>query len=155
LSKGYVMKKGNILIVDDNKSVLSALELLLQFEFDGVQCISHPKQILASLRTSEFDVVLLDMNFSAGLNNGNEGLFWLKEIKKLSPETEVVMMTAYGEVELAVKALKLGATDFIVKPWQNEKLLATLQMIIKLRNSNKKIGELKVREQGLKEVLLC
>ncbi|MTI33116.1 sigma-54-dependent transcriptional regulator [Xanthovirga aplysinae] len=147
------MKKGNILIVDDNKSVLSALELLLQFEFDVVRCISHPKQIASELRSSEIDVVLLDMNFSAGLNNGNEGLFWLKEIKKLSPDTEVVLMTAFAEVELAVNALKLGAADFIVKPWQNEKLIATLQTVIKLRHSNQQIGELKNRENGLKQEL--
>ena len=147
------MKSGSILIVDDNKSALSALSLLLQFEFEIVNCISNPNQIASELRKRDYDIVLLDMNFSAGLNSGNEGLFWLNEIKKIASDTEVVMITAYAEVELAVKALKQGATDFITKPWQNEKLVATLKAVRKLRQSNQELVHLKSRENGLKKEL--
>jgi DNA-binding NtrC family response regulator len=145
------MKSGNILVVDDNKSALSALNLLLQYEFAKVVCIANPNQIQAELRKEDFDVVLLDMNFSSGLNSGNEGLYWLGEIKKLAPTVEVVMITAYGDVELAVKALKRGAADFVLKPWDNEKLVATLISVLKLRRSNLKIAELKGRESSLKK----
>jgi DNA-binding NtrC family response regulator len=148
-----MMQSGKILIVDDNRSALSALKMLLQFEFETVVTIANPNQITAELRKNDFDVVLLDMNFSAGINTGNEGLFWLGEIKKIAPTTEVVMITAYGDVELAVKALKQGAADFILKPWENEKLLATLKSTLKLRKSNIKVEELTQREQTLKTEL--
>lgn len=145
------MKSGNILIVDDNKSALSALSLLLQYELQTVHCLSNPNGITSELRKRDYDIVLLDMNFSAGLNSGNEGLYWLGEIKKLAPETEVIMITAYADVKLAVKALKRGAADFITKPWQNEKLLATLKAVLELRKSKQEIGSLKSREHILKQ----
>jgi DNA-binding NtrC family response regulator len=145
------MKSGSILIVDDNKSALSALSLLLQFDFERVSCLANPNQIPAELRKRAYDIVLLDMNFSAGINSGNEGLFWLSEIKKLAPATEVVMITAYAEVDLAVRALKQGATDFVTKPWQNEKLTDTLKAVLKLRHSNKEGESTKSREQLLME----
>ncbi|HBF18969.1 MAG: sigma-54-dependent Fis family transcriptional regulator [Owenweeksia sp.] len=144
------MKAGRILIVDDNKSALSALNLLLQYEFGEVVCLSNPNLIKGELEKQDFDVALLDMNFSAGLNTGNEGLYWLGEMKKVSPEVEVVMITAYGDVELAVKALKLGAVDFVLKPWDNEKLVATLKSALKLRQSHQKVAQLKNRESFLK-----
>jgi DNA-binding NtrC family response regulator len=147
------MQKGNILIVDDNKSALSALNMLLQSEFDLVVTISTPNQINAEFSKNEFDLVLLDMNFSAGINSGNEGLFWLSEIKKVSPSTEVVMITAYGDVELAVKALKLGAADFVLKPWENAKLLATLKSAYALRQSKAEVASLKQREQTIKTAI--
>lgn len=147
------MKNGKILVVDDNKSALSALRLLLQFEFETVNTISNPNQILFELRQTDYDLVLLDMNFSAGLNTGNEGLYWLDEIKRQAPKTEVVMITAYGDVELAVRSLKRGAADFILKPWENEKLIATLQSALKLRQSNLQVDELKLREDSLKKAL--
>lgn len=147
------MKSGKILIVDDNKGALSALKMLLQFEFETVVTISNPNQIVSELRKNDFDIVLLDMNFSAGINTGNEGLFWLGEIKKLTPKNEVVMITAYGDVELAVKALKKGAADFILKPWENEKLVATLESTLKLRQSKVEVEELKQREKTLKNEL--
>lgn len=147
------MQKGNILIVDDNKSALSALNMLLQPEFDLVVTISTPNQINAEFGKNEFDLVLLDMNFSAGINSGNEGLFWLSEIKKACPSTEVVMITAYGDVELAVKALKLGAADFVLKPWENAKLLATLKSAYALRQSKAEIATLKQREQTIKTAI--
>jgi DNA-binding NtrC family response regulator len=147
------MQTGKILIVDDNKSALSALKMLLQSEFEIVITIASPNQITAELCKNDIDLVLLDMNFSTGINTGNEGLFWLGEIKKIAPTTEVVMITAYGDVELAVKALKHGAADFILKPWENEKLLATLKSTLKLRRSNITVEELKQREQTIKTEL--
>ncbi len=147
------MKSGSILVADDNKSALSALSLLLQFEFDTVNCISNPNQIASELRKKDYDIVLLDMNFSAGLNSGNEGLYWLSEIKKYAPSTGVVMITAYADVDLAVKALKKGATDFITKPWHNEKLVATLKAALKLRQANQELQSSKSREISLKKEL--
>ncbi len=143
------MENGRILIVDDNKNALRALSMLLQPEFNDIVTISNPNQIVTELEKNSFDVVLLDMNFSAGISTGNEGLFWLCELKKYSPSTEVVMITAYGDVELAVKALKMGAADFILKPWENEKLLATIHSACRLRKKNLEIDQLKQREQGL------
>ncbi len=147
------MQDGKILVIDDNKSVLSALEILLQFEFKHIETISNPNQISSVQNLIDFDIVLLDMNFSAGVNTGNEGLFWLREIKKKAPHISVIMMTAYGAVDLAVKALKEGATDFILKPWNNEKLLVTIKSAILLRKSKKEITELKEKESHLKQVI--
>lgn len=117
------MQTGTVLIVDDNKSVLTSLELLLEDEFERVETTSNPNSILSVLDTMPVDLVILDMNFSAGVNTGNEGLFWLRRIQEIAPELPVIMLTAYGDVELAVKALKSGAVDFILKPWDNEVLL--------------------------------
>lgn len=147
------MQTGSILVVDDNRNALSALSMLLQLEFATVVTLANPNLIIAALKKDDFDIVLLDMNFSAGINTGNEGLYWLGEIKKASPTTEVVMITAYGDVELAVKAIKNGAADFILKPWENEKLLATLQSALKLRNSIVQVAALKQREQTIKKEL--
>ncbi|NLO49616.1 MAG: sigma-54-dependent Fis family transcriptional regulator [Bacteroidales bacterium] len=127
--------KGNILILDDNKSVLTALEMLVQTEFDRVFPLSNPNVLLTTLQQQNIDVVLLDMNFKAGINTGNEGIFWLNQIQKQDPSIVVVMITAYGDVELAVKAVKEGAFDFILKPWDNHKLLSTLHAAMKLRKS--------------------
>ena len=147
------MVEGKILVVDDNKSVLSALEILLQFEYTSITTISNPNLISSFPDLSQIDVVLLDMNFSAGVNTGNEGLFWLKEIKKKAPLTAVIMMTAYGAVELAVQALKEGASDFILKPWNNDKFLATVKAAYMLRKSQKEISKLKQKESNLKQVI--
>ena len=117
------MQSGIVLIVDDNKSVLTSLELLLEDEFERIETASNPNRILSVLDTMPVDLVLLDMNFSAGVNTGNEGLFWLRRIREIAPELPVIMLTAYGDVELAVKALKSGAVDFILKPWDNDVLL--------------------------------
>lgn len=145
------MGSGNILIVDDNKSILSALEILLQDEFSLVKTVSSPNQILSLLRSENFDLILLDMNFKAGVNTGNEGLYWLQRIRNENNRTEVVMFTAYGDVELAVKALKLGAVDFILKPWDNEKLKATLRSAYKLQQSRREINELKKKQLAYKQ----
>ncbi|WP_298504028.1 sigma-54 dependent transcriptional regulator [uncultured Maribacter sp.] len=143
------MINGKILVIDDNKSVLSALEILLQSEYNSVDTIFNPNQISSYPNIKEVDIVLLDMNFSAGINSGNEGLYWLKEIIKKSPNTSVIMMTAYGDVELAVQALKEGASDFILKPWNNDKLLVTVKSAYELRKSKKEIHQLKEKESRL------
>jgi DNA-binding NtrC family response regulator len=144
------MKKHKLLIADDNKGILKALQLLLVPYFE-IKVISNPNQLNDELDRTDFDVVLLDMNFRAGINTGNEGLFWLREIKKMSPRVEVVMITAYGDIELAVKSLREGAFDFVIKPWDNDKLKATLEAACRLRDSNLEIGHLRSREKLLKQ----
>jgi DNA-binding NtrC family response regulator len=145
------MIKGTLLIVDDNKSVISALEMMLQYEIEKLITINTPKRIHEVLEQNDIDIVLLDMNFQAGVNSGNEGLFWMKEILKHDSNISVVMITAYGDVELAVKALREGAIDFILKPWDNEKLLATINAAWKLRSSRKEALLLKNDNQFLKK----
>ena len=119
-------KNGNILIVDDNRSVLTALQLLLKPYFDKVGLLPSPATLPSTLKEEPWNVLLLDMNFTAGINNGNEGLYWLHEVRRLSPALPVVLFTAYADIDLAVRGIKEGATDFIVKPWDNRKLIDTL-----------------------------
>lgn len=144
------MAKGNILIVDDNKSILSALEIFLTPEFNCVTTLSDPSLIPSELRKKDYNLVILDMNFKAGINTGNEGIYWLERIKESNPEISVVMITAYGDIELSVKALKMGATDFFLKPWDNNKLLATLRSALQLNWSKKEVTQLREKEKGLK-----
>jgi DNA-binding NtrC family response regulator len=144
-------KKGNILVIDDNKSILTALEILLIPEFNEVTLLSNPNQILRELSKKDYNLVVLDMNFSAGINSGNEGIYWLARIKESNPEISVVMITAYGDIDLAVKALKAGASDFILKPWDNKKLLATLKLAIQLNMSKEEVKQLREREKELKK----
>lgn len=143
-------KEGRLVIVDDNKSVLNALRILLKFEFLEVITLSSPNTLIHELENRDIDVVLLDMNFRTGESSGNEGMYWLREIKKFRKDIEVVMFTAYGDIETAVRATHEGAVDFILKPWENEKLLATLKAALNLRKSNLQVGNLIKREQDLK-----
>lgn len=145
------MKNSTILVIDDNKSILSALELLLQPLCKGVVAISNPNQIPHLLQTQQFDAILLDMNFSAGVITGNEGLYWLSRILEHDAGNSVIMITAYGDVELAVRAVKEGAVDFVVKPWDNSKLLVTIQAAIRLHRSRSEVKSLREREQSLKQ----
>jgi DNA-binding NtrC family response regulator len=145
-----IKKEGKLLIADDNKSVLHALTLFLQFEFEQITELTNPNRLLNELNTTDYDVVLLDMNYTAGQNTGNEGLYWLRQIKEQKPNIEVVMFTAYGDIELAVRALKEGASDFILKPWDNEKLTATLKAALRIRRSNLELDELKTKEKAMK-----
>jgi len=147
------MKKGNILVVDDNKNVLTALRILLESYFESVTLLSSPKQINSMIREVNPDVILLDMNFSAGINTGNEGLYWLSEIKKQDAELPVVLFTAYADIDLAVKALKQGASDFVVKPWDNARLIATLQSVYALRESRNEVKFLKEKQHVLQDEL--
>ena len=119
-------KRGKILIVDDNAGIRQALKILLPVHFAEVETLPSPASLVATLQRFRPDVVLLDMNFHAEINSGNEGLYWTGEIKRLMPEVEVVLFTAYADIQLAVEGMKLGAFDFIVKPWDNDKLVATL-----------------------------
>ena len=119
-------KKGKILIVDDNIGIRQALKILLPVHFAEVETIPSPVTLVSTLERFRPDVVLLDMNFYTSINTGNEGLYWAGEIKKMMPEVEVVLFTAYADIALAVEGMKRGAFDFIVKPWENEKLIATL-----------------------------
>ena len=122
-----MMSKGKILVVDDNSGIRAALKILLPKYFSAVELLASPAAIHACLRDFRPDVVLLDMNFETDTNTGNEGLFWLSEIKRISSQTEVVLFTAYADIALAVEGMKRGAFDFIVKPWDNEKLVSVLQ----------------------------
>ena len=131
-------KQGTILVVDDNKGILTAVQMLLGTCFEKVITISTPNKIKATLHDENIDVVLLDMNFSAGINTGNEGLFWLSEIKKEDASIQVVLFTAYADIDLAVRGIKEGAADFVVKPWDNAKLLETLKTAYNIRTSNRK-----------------
>lgn len=143
------MKKGSIIIVDDNKNVLNTLRILLSRYFEEIHLLSSPKSLLSTIREKKPDIALLDMNYSAGINNGNEGLFWLSEIKKENPEMPIVLFTAYADIDLAVKSLKNGASDFIVKPWDNSKLIATLQSAYELSQSRKEVKRLKEKQDVL------
>ena len=140
-----IKKQGTILIVDDNRNILTTVRMLLEPIFDGIITIANPNSIPAKLREEHPDVVLLDMNFSSGINSGNEGLYWLREIKSLSPKTEVVLFTAYADIQLAVTGIKEGAADFIVKPFENEKLVRTL---IEARDKNKPTDKAISRKGG-------
>ena len=125
------MSQGRVLVVDDNDGIRAALKMLLTKHFEEVELLASPTLIPGKLRNFRPDVVLLDMNFQASINTGNEGLFWFKEIKRLDTQVKVVFITAYGDVELAVKGMQMGATDFILKPWDNDRLLHTLKMACK------------------------
>ena len=131
-------KQGTILVVDDNKGILTAVQMLLGTYFEKVITISTPNKIKATLHDENIDVVLLDMNFSAGINTGNEGLFWLSEIKKEDASIQVVLFTAYADIDLAVRGIKEGAADLVVKPWDNAKLLETLKTAYNIRTANRK-----------------
>lgn len=143
------MKEGSIVVVDDNKNVLSTLRILLSNYLKNVYLLSSPNSLLTTVREKEPDIILLDMNYSAGINTGNEGLFWLSEVKKVAPETPVVLFTAYADVDLAVRALKEGATDFVVKPWDNAKLIATLQAAYALSQSRREVKKLREKQDVL------
>ena len=119
--------KGKILVVDDNSGIRAALKLLLPMHFANVELIPSPNELVSRLAEFRPDVVMLDMNFHTDINTGNEGLYWLSEIKKRCPDIQVVLFTAYADIQLAVEGMKRGAFDFIVKPWENEKLVSTLK----------------------------
>ncbi len=144
-------KKRKLLIVDDNKNILTALTRLLEMEVDEVHTTSNPNLIHSMVRSNDYEAILLDMNFSASVQSGNEGLFWMKEILKIDPNAIVIPITAYGDVDLAVRAVKEGAADFVVKPWDNDKLLATLNSAYNLRKSLREVESLKEKQKSLLE----
>ncbi|MFO7824982.1 MAG: sigma-54 dependent transcriptional regulator [Cyclobacterium sp.] len=140
---------GRILIVDDNEDLLFAAKMLLKKHAKEVTIEKDPRRIPFLVNNHSFDVILLDMNFTEDTTSGKEGFHWLKQIKEIDPKSVVILITAFGDVEMAVQALKEGATDFILKPWQNEKLLATLSAAIKLRESYDQVDKLSTRQKQL------
>ena len=134
-----------IVVVDDNSAILTALKICLAAEFEHVVTLTSPDTLVATLANEQnVDAVLLDMNFSLGVNTGQDGLFWLRTIKKLHPNTPVVLITAYADVQLAVNGLKYGAADFVTKPWDNDKLIGVLRDAI---DSNREVVPLDQMEQ--------
>jgi len=147
------MLPARILAIDDNVQILESLRLLLKDEFDAIDILTKPSRIQEMLWRNSYDVVMLDMNFAMGETSGNEGIFWLNEIKKRDPLLPVILITAYGDIELAVKAIREGATDFITKPWDPEKLIVTLSNAYRLRKSGQEVKKLKGKQQQLSEDL--
>jgi len=146
-------KSGNILIIDDDEDILYSARLLLKQYYAIVHIEKNPELLPALLSNSKYDVILLDMNFSGDTTSGRQGFHWLNEILKIDPSMIVILITAYGNIEMAIKAIKEGATDFVIKPWQNEKLLATVSSAMKLSKSNNEINELRSRQEVLSEDL--
>lgn len=144
-------KHGKILIVDDNEDLLKAAKMYLKRHFEQVDTEKNPEAIPALMTNEDYDVVLLDMNFTKDVSSGSEGYYWLDRILKIDPSAVVVLITAYGDVQMAVKAIKAGATDFVLKPWENEKLLATLYSSMKLRQSLDEVETLKIKNQEINQ----
>lgn len=146
-------KSGKILAIDDNVDVLFALKLLIKQNFAEIVTEENPENIPELITRGNFDVILLDMNFTKDAISGKEGFFWLKKILEIDPSAVVIFITAYGEVQNAVHAIKMGAVDFVNKPWQNEKLIATISSGLQLRKSRLEVGSLKEKESGFKAIL--
>ncbi|MGW8124088.1 sigma-54-dependent transcriptional regulator [Roseivirga echinicomitans] len=147
------MKQGKILIIDDNEDLLKAAKIYLKRHFGQIDLEKDPTLIPDLLQTDAYDVILLDMNFTQDVNSGQEGFHWLDKILEIDPSAVVVLITAFGSVDLAVKAIKAGASDFVMKPWENEKLLATLLSSIRLRSSKEELKLMKDREDTLTQDL--
>lgn len=141
--------KGRLLIIDDNAELLFALQLFLNTHFEKIDTIKNPNLLLSKLEEQEYDVYLLDMNFKAGINSGNEGLYWMNRILEFDSNACVILITAYGDVELAVKAMKEGAVDFIQKSWDESKILSTLLSAVKLRKSKLEVKGLKEKQKQI------
>src|SRR6187551_2752646 len=135
-----ILKNSSILVVDDDPDVLTAVRLLLKTEVKEVITEKNPENLRWHLNKDHFDLILLDMNFTSSIHTGNEGLFWLNEIKKLKTDSAVIMITAYGDIDLAVRSLKEGAADFVVKPWHNEKLISTMKDVLQKKEGNGRAG---------------
>ena len=148
------LKKYSILAIDDDPDVLTAVRLLLKPEVKEITTEKNPENIPALLSKQTFDLVLLDMNFKASINTGNEGIFWLKRIKELQSSLAVIMITAYAGIDLAVRSLKEGASDFIVKPWHNEKLLSTIDEAVKSKGAAKTRSSLPINDSVIGKELL-
>ncbi len=146
-------KVGKILAVDDNEDILFALKLLLKQHIEKIDTLNNPNLIPESLKNEDYDVILLDMNFTRDAISGQEGFDWLQRILEIDPQAVVVFITAYGDAEKAVRAIKAGATDFVLKPWQNEKLLATISSSVKLRRSRMEADSLRSRQRGIAQVM--
>lgn len=150
------MKKypGSILIIDDDEHVVLTSRLILKEYFSVIETLSSPKSLESRLKQQEFDVILLDMNFKPGSTSGNEGIFWMNRIRQLSPASQVVLQTAYGDIELAVKSIKEGAVDFLPKPWDKEKLVTTMLNAYQQSQARKENSELKSKQKALQAYML-
>ncbi len=146
-------KTGKILVIDDNQDILFALKLLLRSEVERIETLANPEHIPEKMAEDNWDVILLDMNFTKDAISGQEGFDWLEKIIHIDPQAVVVFITAYGDAEKAVKAMKSGATDFVLKPWQNEKLLATINASVKLRKSRMEADQLRQKQREISAVL--
>jgi DNA-binding NtrC family response regulator len=146
-------KPGKILVIDDDRDILLTTRVVLKKQFGLIKTEADPEMILQQLENELFDIILLDMNFSAGATSGKEGMKWLREIRKKDESAHVIMMTAYGDIDLAVKAMKEGAADFIVKPWDNQKLMATVINAFRLSQSKREIIELRRKQELLHQDL--
>jgi len=146
-------KFGKILVVDDKEDILFALKLLLKKHVEKIDTELDPGNIPELLKNESYDLVLLDMNFTADMSGGQEGYYWMQRIKEIDPSILVIFITAYGDVEKAVKAIKAGATDFVLKPWQNEKLLTTINTALKLRQSQTEASNLRIKQKELSAAL--
>ncbi len=144
-------KRGKILIVDDNEDLLKAAKMYLKRHFAQIDIEKNPEAIPSLMKQEDYDVILLDMNFTKDVSSGSEGYYWLEKILQIDPSAVVVLITAYGDVQMAVKAIKAGATDFVLKPWENEKLLATLFSSMRLRESRDEIETLKIKNQEINQ----
>ena len=142
-------KTGKILIVDDNEDVLRAARMFLKRHVRQIDIEKNPESIPTLLNNEQYDVILLDMNFTKDVSSGHEGFLWLEQILDIDPSAVVILITAYGDVQMAVKAIKEGATDFVLKPWENEKLLATIYSAMRLRETKMEVANLKSRQQLL------
>ena len=142
-------KTGRVLIIDDDQDILQAARLFLKQHTALVHTENDPKAIPGCLKNETYDVVFLDMNFAKGATSGQEGFYWLDRILEIDPSIIVILITAFGDVDMAVRAIKEGATDFVLKPWQNEKLLATLSAALKLRRSRLEASSLRSRQRQL------
>lgn len=145
----FIMINSKILVIDDDKDILLSTKVVLKKNFTEIKTISNPEEIIPYIEKKMFDVILLDMNFTTGATSGKEGLDWLKQILQIDSEATVVMMTAYGDINLAIDSMKIGAVDFVVKPWENKKLLATIIAAYNLSKSKKEIIQLKNKQQTL------
>jgi len=143
------MKQGRVLVVDDDGDVLQAARLFLKQHVALVETEKDPKSLPTLLRNQSYDLILLDMNFTEDVSSGEEGFFWLEKIKEIDPSIAVILITAYGDIDKAVKAVKNGATDFVLKPWQNEKLLATVSSALRLTDSRRQVVVLQDQQKQL------
>jgi len=149
-----VLKNASILVIDDDVDVLTAVKLLLKTEAKDVHTEKNPENLRNLLSKHKYEVILLDMNFNSSINTGNEGLFWLRKVKEFGSEAAVIMITAYGDIDLAVRSLKEGAADFVVKPWHNEKLIRTIKESLERRESGKSASHLVQQDSVIGKELL-
>src|SRR5688572_23655165 len=142
-----------ILIVDDDPDILTTARVVLRQKFESVETENNPQRLARLLQEKSYDVILLDMNYSSGKTAGTEGLFWLQQILSVNADQRVVMITAYGDIKLAVEAMKQGAADFVVKPWENEKLVATVHSSYQHAQAKKELHQLKTKQSQYTQVM--